>query len=166
MYYGLTCAEFEQLVLRAEGRCERCGDEMRAPDIDHDHQIGRHAVRGLVCHQCNIVIAMIERGQRAEDMLSTAYFANPFHRLIPTVMPGYRPIRVLADLPPIRHDYRLHRTSPKNVVTMAEAADMLGITDAEIRELITAGKLIGVRGRDTCHFRRTVVERHHKSGSE
>lgn len=49
--YGMTLDEYDALVLRAEGRCEVCGDPHRKLHIDHCHETGR--VRGLLCPSCN-----------------------------------------------------------------------------------------------------------------
>lgn len=55
--YQLTCVEFGQLLKRANGVCEICGRFARKPYIDHDHDLGVWAVRGLVCPSCNTRLA-------------------------------------------------------------------------------------------------------------
>ncbi len=88
--YALTCAEFDQLVLRAEGRCDRCVIPMRDPQIDHDHAIGGWAVRGLVCQSCNQAIDLVERGIRRLDAQTEDYLALAFYReLDPTGRSDY-----------------------------------------------------------------------------
>lgn len=63
--YGMDCAEFEALRARAAGRCEMCGiHEEETPlgklAVDHAHEYGPTAVRGLVCSQCNSVLGVAE----------------------------------------------------------------------------------------------------------
>ncbi len=86
--YQISCAEYEQLCLRAAGCCERCGIQYADLCFDHDHAHpwGRRAVRGLVCHCCNQIVAVVDRGRPA-DPLTAAYFAAPFHALIPRKRP-------------------------------------------------------------------------------
>lgn len=81
--YALTCDEFEQLVKRAEGRCDRCGVVYPNLVVDHDHGLGPRGVRGMLCHRCNSILGRIETGRREIDELTTLYFASPFHALIP-----------------------------------------------------------------------------------
>jgi hypothetical protein len=48
--YGLTPADYDEMVERQGGVCACCGE--RAPShVDHDHVTG--AVRGVVCFPCN-----------------------------------------------------------------------------------------------------------------
>lgn len=63
--YRMDCAEFEALRARADGRCEACStpEEDAAIGklvIDHAHEYGIGAVRGLVCSQCNSLIMSAE----------------------------------------------------------------------------------------------------------
>jgi hypothetical protein len=60
--YGLTEAEYDQLVKRHRNRCAICKSgtpgargEWR---IDHDHVTGQ--VRGLLCNNCNSGIGMLQ----------------------------------------------------------------------------------------------------------
>jgi hypothetical protein len=62
MAYGLTVAQHAALLESQGCRCAVCGN----PDpgakgwcIDHDHEIGKTAVRGLVCLICNVVLGMM-----------------------------------------------------------------------------------------------------------
>ena len=48
--YGLNEATFDELLERAEGRCEICQSDDPL-HIDHDHHSGD--VRGLLCNNCN-----------------------------------------------------------------------------------------------------------------
>jgi hypothetical protein len=61
----MDCAEFEALRARAAGRCELCGiaeeeTALRQLVVDHAHEYGRTAVRGLVCSRCNSVLGVAE----------------------------------------------------------------------------------------------------------
>ena len=49
--YGLTEDEFSVLERSHNGKCAICGSESPLR-IDHDHSTG--AVRGLLCHNCNV----------------------------------------------------------------------------------------------------------------
>lgn len=60
--YGLTADAFEALWASQGGSCAVCLDALiRGPrkfHIDHDHLTG--AVRGIVCPQCNVAVAMVK----------------------------------------------------------------------------------------------------------
>lgn len=60
--YRLTCDEMDQLLARSGNRCEVC--DIPAAEttqghlmIDHDHALGKWAVRGLLCHRCNVTLS-------------------------------------------------------------------------------------------------------------
>jgi hypothetical protein len=64
-FYGMDCAEFEALRARAAGRCELCSlpeeeTPLRKLCVDHAHEYGPTAVRGLVCSRCNSVLGVAE----------------------------------------------------------------------------------------------------------
>ena len=56
--YGITPADYKQMLDRQGGKCAVCGDQMARPVVDHCHQTGR--VRGILCHHCNIKLPVIE----------------------------------------------------------------------------------------------------------
>lgn len=61
--YGLTVAEYEQMVALQSNCCAICfrmaGDKIsKHLRIDHNHRTG--AVRGLLCHQCNSALGMFQ----------------------------------------------------------------------------------------------------------
>jgi hypothetical protein len=60
--YGLTVAEYEQMVEDQGRLCRMCGEDIsggkRAPHIDHDHATG--AVRAVLCARCNMLIGQAE----------------------------------------------------------------------------------------------------------
>ena len=78
--YGLTVEEYDAMVLAQGGKCAICGATRGSKigskrdaklNIDHDHQTGK--VRGLLCHNCNMVLGHldddIERMYRAIEYL-------------------------------------------------------------------------------------------------
>jgi hypothetical protein len=92
--YKLTCAEYDELWRRANGRCEICGArEEDTPHgvlfIDHDARVGPRAVRGLLCNRCNCRLHEPERAGPALDR----YLAKAWHltrRKAPTTYPPPR----------------------------------------------------------------------------
>lgn len=63
--YGLTAADYERMLAEQGNKCKLCGAEnhgrgsrFRFWNIDHSHKTG--AVRGLLCHMCNITIGKYE----------------------------------------------------------------------------------------------------------
>jgi hypothetical protein len=52
--FGITVAEYDQMVMARCGTCDVCGGVspgQKALAIDHDHETGK--VRGLLCGNCN-----------------------------------------------------------------------------------------------------------------
>lgn len=95
--YRLNCADFEELIARATGRCEICGlpaerNHRGKLAIDHDHLLGRWAVRGLLCLSCNQFMHQLREQRDARRGIVTSYpfqkqphvqryLANPFRGL-------------------------------------------------------------------------------------
>lgn len=52
--YGLSEADYQRMLDEQNGRCALCDKPVEKFHIDHCHNTG--AVRGLLCHQCNIRI--------------------------------------------------------------------------------------------------------------
>lgn len=50
--YGLTEDQYQSLLLDQHGLCKVCEEPLGVVHIDHDHDTG--AVRGLLCHTCNV----------------------------------------------------------------------------------------------------------------
>lgn len=77
--YKLTCSEASALSIDARGHCQRCGQVARRLLYDHDHAVGWHAVRGLVCDSCNQHLERVDSGARDPDELDLAYLSDPWH---------------------------------------------------------------------------------------
>lgn len=58
--YGITIDMYEQMFLQQLGVCAICGVPSmgKALAVDHDHTTGE--VRGLLCHNCNQALGLIE----------------------------------------------------------------------------------------------------------
>ena len=61
--YGITPEQFDELLKKQSARCAICGKSGSGRIgggrllVDHCHKTG--AVRGLLCHQCNSAIGML-----------------------------------------------------------------------------------------------------------
>ncbi len=77
--YGLTVDEYYQILDEQDGRCAICrglSEEVARPKhwtevfcVDHDH--GTEVVRGLLCNDCNLVVA---RGHTPERLRIAAEY--------------------------------------------------------------------------------------------
>lgn len=76
--YRMTCADYDELEARADGHCEICGVECNSLRIDHDHSIGLHAVRGLLCAKCNTLMGRVDAGKQEPGERVARYVAHPF----------------------------------------------------------------------------------------
>lgn len=54
--YGLTVAQYHQMMVDQDDKCYICGKKPygKTLAIDHDHKTGR--VRGLLCRSCNLAV--------------------------------------------------------------------------------------------------------------
>jgi len=78
--YQLDCSEFVILLAETGARCGICGisgAEARPAYlvIDHDHDVGDWAVRGMLCSGCNRRI----RGSRVPGPSAAAYLTEPWY---------------------------------------------------------------------------------------
>lgn len=78
--YQLTCGEFVVLLAELGDQCGICripGTEARPAYlvIDHDHEVGDWAVRGMLCSGCNRRI----RGSRVPSVDAAGYLASPWY---------------------------------------------------------------------------------------
>ncbi|PRF51359.1 hypothetical protein C6Q28_29465 [Burkholderia multivorans] len=56
--YGMTPAQYDDLLKKQNNCCALCGAPMERLVIDHCHQTG--VVRGILCHPCNIKLPVVE----------------------------------------------------------------------------------------------------------
>lgn len=56
--YGLTPAQFDEMLIEQEGKCKICQNVMQVPCVDHDHE-HTDLIRGLLCYDCNIGIGRL-----------------------------------------------------------------------------------------------------------
>lgn len=78
--YRLTCAEYDDLLRLAKGRCKICKEPTETFYIDHDHTLGEWAVRGLLCNGCNLRLAKVEAGRHKTTAAVSRYLANAWHK--------------------------------------------------------------------------------------
>ena len=61
--YNMTGAEYNELFDQQNGKCALCGGAQsrgsKRLGVDHNHETG--AVRGLLCHSCNVVVGYYEK---------------------------------------------------------------------------------------------------------
>jgi hypothetical protein len=57
--YGITVAEWDQMLISQSGLCDLCDDPMKSPHVDHSHATGE--VRSLLCLHCNTMLGRVER---------------------------------------------------------------------------------------------------------
>ncbi|MFG3051853.1 endonuclease domain-containing protein [Kitasatospora sp. NPDC048239] len=82
--YSLNCNEYDDLRGLAAGRCMMCSEATARLYIDHDHQLGTWAVRGLICHTCNQGLRYVDAGTRHAGPEVNEYLARAWHRDQPT----------------------------------------------------------------------------------
>jgi len=66
--YGLTPAEYVDMVRRQDGRCAICDREGLELVIDHDHAEG--GVRGLLCRRCNTTLGWLRDEPELADRMA------------------------------------------------------------------------------------------------
>jgi hypothetical protein len=81
--YGITVAQYEEMVFERDNRCDVCGCKPSKTNtrahwvgklcIDHCHDTGR--VRGLLCNDCNLAVGY---GKTPEGLRSAANYLE-FH---------------------------------------------------------------------------------------
>lgn len=77
--YGLSLAEYEEMLTSQNGRCAVCKDPLdikgakgKGPHVDHDHATGK--VRGILCATCNMGIGTM--GDSAERLRAAADYLD------------------------------------------------------------------------------------------
>lgn len=53
--YGISLADYDRMFAEQKGLCKACGKKTKLV-VDHDHVTNK--VRGLLCHQCNVIAGM------------------------------------------------------------------------------------------------------------
>lgn len=56
--YGITQDQYEAKRATQDGLCAICGRHQEVLYVDHCHASGM--VRGLLCHQCNVLLGMCD----------------------------------------------------------------------------------------------------------
>jgi len=105
--YRMTCAEYQSLRDRADGRCEICGIPetdliTKRLDIDHDPAVGQWAVCGLLCVRCN-------SGFRLDTIVSpearTQYLESAWYKQHPPAAMTERPPAPYRARRRVRHSH-------------------------------------------------------------
>jgi len=65
--YGLTVDDYAAMLIEQAGLCSLCGEPMKMPHLDHDHETG--FVRGLLCARCNLGLGYFKD---SEELLQAA----------------------------------------------------------------------------------------------
>lgn len=77
--YGISLEQFNELLVKQDGRCAVCGEIPERPNVDHDHKT--KVVRGILCTNCNLMLGhagdSVEILQKATQYLSRSYSYNP-----------------------------------------------------------------------------------------
>lgn len=88
--YGLTCADYDELLTFARNRCQICrtpaeGTARGLLVLDHDHRYGAYALRGLLCDGCNKLMEDVDAGRmrdpQADFYCRNAWFVKRAKRL-------------------------------------------------------------------------------------
>jgi len=61
--YGITSSDYDRMLEEQEGKCAICkspstNSRSKYFMVDHDHDTG--AVRGLLCHKCNVLLGQAD----------------------------------------------------------------------------------------------------------
>lgn len=78
--YSLSCTEYDDLRRLARGCCKICKEPNSKLLIDHDHQVGSWAVRGLVCQRCNQHLKGVDAGRTPRSPAVARYLAHAWHK--------------------------------------------------------------------------------------
>lgn len=81
--HGLSCEEFDELLKRADGRCEVCGIPQAEAArgllyIDHDNRrgTGKDHIRGMTCPKCNGDLRFIDSGAKTPTSAQARYLEH------------------------------------------------------------------------------------------
>jgi hypothetical protein len=84
--YGLACADYDRLLNHAKGLCQTCNADPALTGhgflvVDHDDEVGRWAVRGLLCQDCNSSLPFGSSPGWATEYLARPWWRSEAHRL-------------------------------------------------------------------------------------
>lgn len=123
--YSLTGEDYDAIHARQGGKCGICGTA--APlVIDHDHEHDTRAVRGLLCHPCNVGLRSVDGGWREPTPQQRAYLDAAWHL---EHRPGLPPLARLASV----HD---EGDCDANPIGVGEIARLVGLTTQRIQQLM------------------------------
>ena len=86
--YGITKAQYDQLLESQEGRCyicRRATGASRKLAVDHDHKSGH--VRGLLCSTCNKLLGHLRDDLKIAERIYTYLHNPPAFKVIGYVKP-------------------------------------------------------------------------------
>jgi hypothetical protein len=106
--YSLSCAEYDDLLSKADGRCMLCTAAAKL-NIDHDHKLGGWAVRGLLCKLCNVRMRYIDAGTAWAGPAVAVYLANAWHLSQPSSAAKQARVKPRVDCPTCGYEVGQHR---------------------------------------------------------
>lgn len=79
--YGITLDKYDEILDRQHGRCAIC-KQLETSDkqylsVDHNHETG--AIRGLLCHNCNVGLGKFKDNQ--EYLTSAIWYLETYKQL-------------------------------------------------------------------------------------
>lgn len=72
--YGITLDEYNHIFTSQGNCCAVCQHTSRRMHVDHDHQTGR--IRGILCHNCNIALGLLQDNEHTLTNLAAYLRAN------------------------------------------------------------------------------------------
>lgn len=91
--YGLSCRGMDALRRDHGDLCALCGASHVWMNIDHDHERGHDAVRGLLCPRCNVGhMRRVDWGERPVDPRTRIYLVNPWYLARHDLALPYEPV--------------------------------------------------------------------------
>jgi hypothetical protein len=106
--YALNCAEYDDLLRRARGQCMLCKVPSKL-NIDHDHQLGAWAVRGLVCPLCNQALRYTDAGTAPVSPVIADYLARAWHLTQPSSTAKQARVKPRVPCPTCGHTVGLNK---------------------------------------------------------
>lgn len=77
--YGITEDIFQAMLTKQNGACAICHRKSGKTPLHVDHNHSTRKVRGLLCHQCNWYLGVIERGTRVLERLQAYVLTDGVH---------------------------------------------------------------------------------------